>query len=311
MELPSPDPEVVYAWWRDPVLVVLEEILTVLEQAHPVGLESIARTFRAFDDPSWDGMEKFLQHRAELVVAALLAESGVPFRFNTTAGPDLLLDGAPTCAIEVSSRSPKSLFNLNQVLGEGLRARGFPDTLTITAEPIPPVEIRSQVRDAIVQQFLPPDGSPGVGRLRAMAAPSRPDDGIPASWVTVTRGGSGITSYSAPYDSPHMTALAQSVATNVLRDKRKIRQSQALPTLLVVDVSRTDLPDLRCWEKTFERIWKPHDAFLGLAALVADPNQRTPTLTFSINPYADPEHVAHLASGVSGCPAFGVLQDLI
>jgi hypothetical protein len=182
-------------------------MLVVLERVRPVGLESIARTFRAFDDPSWDGREKFLQHRAELVIASLLAGSGVPFRFHTTAGPDLLLDTDPACAIEISSRRPKSLFALGQVLREGLRARGLPATVSMTADPIPPVEIRSRVRDEIVQQFLPPDGSPGVGRLRIEAAPPRPQDGIPASWVTVTRGGNGITSFSAPYNSPHMTAL--------------------------------------------------------------------------------------------------------
>lgn len=309
IERPSRYPGVVRAWWRDPVLTTVEEMLVILEQARPVGLESIARTFRTFDDPSWDGMEKFLQHRAELVIASLLAESGVPFRFNTTAGPDLLLDTDPACAIEISSRSPKSLFTLSQMLSAGLRARGLPNTISITADPIPPVEIRSRVRDEVVQQFLPPDGSPGVRRLRIEAAPPRPEDGIPTSWITVTRGGSGATSFSAPYNSPHMTALAQSVATNVLREKRKVRQSRKLPTLLIVDVSRTDLPDLRCWEKTFERIWEPSDAFLGMAAMVAHANHRVPTLSFSPNPYADPKLVAHLASQLSACPAFDALQQ--
>jgi len=309
IERPSPYPGVVRVWWRDPVLTAVEEMLVILERTRPVGLESIARTFRAFDDPSWNGKEKFLQHRAELVIASALADSGVPFRFNTAAGPDLLLDTAPACAIEISSRSPKSLFTLSQTLSAGLRARGLPDTISITADPIPPVEIRSRVRDEIVQQFLPLDGSPGVRRLRIEAAPPRPEDGIPASWITVTRGGGGTTSFSAPYNSPHITALAQSVAANVLREKRKIRQSRTLPTLLIVDVSQTDLPDLRCWEKTFERIWEPSDAFLGMAAMVAHANHRTPTLSFSLNPYADTELVAALASQVSACPAFNPLRQ--
>jgi hypothetical protein len=298
-----------YAWWRDPWLTTVEEMLVVLEQARPVGLESMARTFRAFDDPSWAGVEQFLQHRAELVIASLLAGSEVPFRFNTAAGPDLLLDTTPACAIEVSSRSPKSLSALSRMLSAGLQARGLPTGVSITADPIPPVEIRSRVLDEIVRQFLPPDGSPGVTGLRVEAAPSRPEDGIPASWITINRDGRGTTSFMAPYNSPHMTALARSVAANVLREKRKVRQSQTLPTLLIVDVSRTDLPDLRCWEKTFEHIWEPSDAFLGMAAMVAHPNHRTPTLSFSLNPYADPELVAHLVSQVSACPAFNALRQ--
>ncbi|MFI9610951.1 hypothetical protein ACIHCM_04505 [Streptomyces sp. NPDC052023] len=48
--------------------------------------------------------------------------------------------------------------------------------------------------------------------------------------------------------------MAQDVARNVQREKRKIRQSRAMPTLLIVDVPGTDLPDLRCWQQAFDRI---------------------------------------------------------
>ncbi|MCX5097487.1 hypothetical protein OOK36_54505 [Streptomyces sp. NBC_00365] len=309
IDRPSKHPDVIRSWWRDPVLTCLEESLVLLEAAHPQGLDSMARTFGAFDDPSWAGVEQFLRHRAELVVASLLAEAQVPFRFNTAAGPDLLMGEEPSCmGIEISSRSPKSLFNLSQTLHEGLRDRGLAHSVSIRTDPIPPVAIRTEVRNAIIEQILPADGSPGVRSLRVMAAPARPEDGIPESWVTITLGGSGTTMTSAPLDSPHMIAMARDVAKNVLRERRKIRQSQTMPTLLIVEVSGADLPDLRSWKQAFDRIWEEQDAFLGMAAMVASSNRRLPTFSFSINPYADTSGIADLVARLSGCPSFQPLS---
>jgi hypothetical protein len=189
VDRPSRHPGVTRAWWRDPVLTCLEETLVLLEGAQPRGLDSMARTFRAFDDSSRAGKEQFLRHRAELVVASLPAEAQVPFRFNTAAGPDLLMGEEPLClGIEISSRRPKSLFDLSQTLREGLRARGLDLGVSIRTDPIPPVAIRSEVRNAIIEQILRADGSPAVRSLGVMAAPARPEDGIPASWLTITLG---------------------------------------------------------------------------------------------------------------------------
>lgn len=308
LERPSRYPGAVHVWWRDPILVALEEMLVLLEAVQPVGLASMARTFRSFADPSWTGMERFLQHRAELVVASLLAQAQVPFRFNTAGGADLLLQDEGRCAVEISSRSPKSLLHLSRTLQEGLRERGLSHSVSITADPIPPVVIRDATREEILRRLLPDDGPPTLGGLRLMAAPARPHDGIPASWVTVTIGASGTTSFSAPYNSPHMIALARDVAANVLREKRKIRQSRPQPTLLVVDVTGTDLPDLRCWEQVFDRIWEPRDVFVGLAAMVSHTTRRIPTLSFSINPYAARPQVQQLVSALADCPEFMPLQ---
>lgn len=310
MDRPSRHPAVVPAWWRDPVLTSLEETLRLLEATQPQGLDSMTRTFRAFDDPTWAGTEQFLRHRAELVIASMLAEAQVPFRFNTGAGPDLLMGEDPNCiGIEISSRRPKSLFDLSQTLHEGLRKRGLDLSVSIRTDPIPPVAIRSEVRNAIIEQILPADGSPGVRNLRVLAAPARPEDGIPDSWITITLGTNGTTLTSAPFNSPHMIAMARDVAKNVLREKRKIRQSQTMPTLLIVDVSGTDLPDLRSWKQAFDRIWEEQDAFLGLAAMVASSNRRIPTFSFSINPYADRTRIADLAARLRGCPAFQPLTQ--
>jgi hypothetical protein len=111
----------------------------------------------------------------------------------------------------------------------------------------------------------------------------------------------------ARYNSPHMLALAQSVAVKVLRDERKIRQSQTLPTLLIVDLSGGDLPDVRYWDTTYGPLWQPTDTYLALGAMHTLTTRRVPEIRFSVNPYAD-----RAAVGVAAEPLRGVaaLADL-
>jgi hypothetical protein len=65
-------------------------LVTLLEPAAPAGLGAKRREFRSARGMGQPAMEKFMPLRAELVVASLLAEATVLFRFNTGAGPDLL-----------------------------------------------------------------------------------------------------------------------------------------------------------------------------------------------------------------------------
>jgi hypothetical protein len=46
-DTPRP-PNTVYAWWRNPILVAMEETLAILEAAQPNGLGAKRRDFRAF-----------------------------------------------------------------------------------------------------------------------------------------------------------------------------------------------------------------------------------------------------------------------
>src|SRR5207248_10640475 len=89
-DTPRP-PNTVYAWWRNPIMVAMEETLAILEAAQPDGLGAKRRDFRALKTAGSDSMDQFMNHRAELVIASLLAEASISFRFNTKAGPDLLL----------------------------------------------------------------------------------------------------------------------------------------------------------------------------------------------------------------------------
>ncbi|WP_326588945.1 hypothetical protein [Streptomyces sp. NBC_01294] len=232
-ERPSRYRGAVHAWWRSPILTAIEETLAILERVQPDGLLAKRQDFRGFWDQSAEGMELFLTHRAELTVASHLAESGVPFRFNGGEGPDLLLDaGEMRFGIEVSSRRPKSLDSLTRELRAGLQARGMPAVVTTSTDPIPPVAIREKVRREIIEAFLPSDGGPGVTSMRVEAAPARPEDGIPAAWVTIrVTPNESVSRMAAPYNSPHMIATAQEVARNVLREPRAVRGGVQWPRI--------------------------------------------------------------------------------
>ncbi|MER7699114.1 MULTISPECIES: hypothetical protein [unclassified Streptomyces] len=310
---PNRYPGVVYAWWKNPILVAFEETLAILEVVQPEGLGAKRREFRAIKGQPPHDMEQFLALRAELTVASHLAASGVPFRFNGEDGPDLLIEvEGETCGIEVSSRRPKSLDSLIRELRQALVARGLPSGVSTSTDPIPPVAIRAHVRREILDAFLPPDGTPGVSEMQVEVAPERPEEGIPASWLTIRVGpNERYGRMSAPWNSPHMKATAQEVARNVMRETRKIRQSKLMPTVLIVDLSDTDLPDLRCWPEVFSPMWEESDQFLALAGMTMTRLSREPNLRFSVNPFSERRPVEALADSVRPCPVFRDLSDAL
>ncbi|WP_372352717.1 hypothetical protein [Streptomyces sp. KL116D] len=289
----------------------MEQTLSILEAAAPAGLGGKRRDFRGFTDMSEAGMRHFRTHLAELTVASQLAEAGVPFRFNTDEGPDLLLQcGRETLGIEVGSRQPRSVSDLTHALIRGLRERGLPAAVTIRTDPVPPVTIRDSVRDTVIEAFLPADGSLGVTSLRVEAAPARPEDGIPASWLSIqVSRGNGFTTMAAPFKSPHVTAMAKDVASGVLREKRKRRQAKLMPTVLIVDLSGGDLPDLRSWPDAFDSLWETDDHFLAVGGMTISTRSRIPKLRFSVNPFADQPALDRVTAAVSKCVIFADLAD--
>lgn len=161
-----------------------------------------------------------------------------------------------------------------------------------------------------MEQFLPADGSRGVTSLRTIAAPARPELGIPDSWVTIrVSNDRGITSTEAPWKSPHMKAVAQEVAKNILRDNRKQTQAKSCPTILIADLTGGDLPDTRYWNDVFDSIWQPDDGYLAVAAMTWLNTNRMPTLAFSLNPFADQGSVRDVASLLEPVPGFHDLGD--
>lgn len=82
-------------------------------------------------------------------------------------------------------------------------------------------------------------------------------------------------------------AMAQDVAAGVLREKRKKRQAKLMPTVLIVDLSGNDLPDLRCWPEAFGSLWEPEDEYLAVGGMTVSTRGREPELRFPLNPFTE------------------------
>jgi hypothetical protein len=71
-----------------------------------------------------------------------------------------------------------------------------------------------------------------------------------------------------------MKKLAREVARGVLREQRKQKQADAMPTLLLVDVAQSDLPDVRSWADAFDSVWQRDDKFIAVGAMVTNAHPR-------------------------------------
>ncbi|MFJ8536170.1 hypothetical protein [Streptomyces sp. NPDC093591] len=60
-----------------------------------------------------------------------------------------------------------------------------------------------------------------------------------------------------------------------------------MPTVLIVDLSGNDLPDLRCWPDVFSSLWEPGDEFLAMGGMTVSTRSRKPELRFALNPFTD------------------------
>lgn len=286
-------PGITYRWWRSPILTTVEEMLATLEQAQPAGLDHMRRKFRALRGRDLAARDKFHELRAELAAAAWLIELGVSFRFNTAAGPDFLLV-APSgreIAIEIGTRAPKGLGALAMDIYKELQRRNVRIKVQLFAEGYPPVSIRQDVRERILNRIL---HAVSNGRMHdvfmEMAIPERPQAGHPVCQVKVqlSTGEGMTTNTTAPPNSPHLQDIATEVVNKLLREERKRQQGRSRPTLLVADITRCEAAptrELSAWARIFDGLWRNDDPFVALAAMVCYPNHLTPTMACSINPY--------------------------
>jgi hypothetical protein len=288
---------VLYLWWRSPVLAVVDGFISTLERASIPGLEAKRKQFRALPSVSLETVaesdlrsrDKLSELCAELAVAAALVDAGVQFRFNTGRGPDILLPetGKATAALEVGSRSPEGLSSLAMEVLFALQSRNIVADVRLSADSGPPLAIRQIVRLDVAQWIVGEAARGATIEVSRTVAPGcelrievRPGEGAEPNVLTT----SGI-----PADSPHGARVAAEVAMRVLRDERKMRQAELLPTVLVVDVTRCDsVSAIRSqpWDAVFSTEWRPEDRFVGVAAMVSHANDERPFLDFSPNPHA-------------------------
>lgn len=308
-----------WLWWKDPVLTTVDEIICVLESAQVPGLGNKRRMFRDFRGQNALIWGKFVELRAELVVASMLTESGVAYEFNTGDGPDLLL-ATPTgrrVAVEVTSKAPEGLKALGDDITTALEAAGIDADLHLFAEDYPPVAIRRSVRTAITNQLLARvNGGEFTIVARQEVIPGRPADRIPACTLKIQfdrrpagHGVQVVLHQLIRQDSPHAVDIGRQIAENALRTDQKARQAVNQPTLLVVDITRCtggSAAATRGWSDIFDSLWQPNDLYVAVAIMVCSDNQRTPDLACSVNPHAPANDLADLTQALQGS-ALGVL----
>jgi len=312
-----------YEWWRSPILTTVEEILTILERAQPPGLPSKRRDFRALKGMDWSNRDRFSELRTELAVGAALVESGVGFRFNPPPGPDLLVDdlSGGEVAIEIGSRAPIGFSAFCMDVVHQLLPLGLDAHIHLMAPVYPPVSIRADVRERIMEKILDLVSSDApFGAVNMIAIPERPELNAPACPITIQyyrqKPGEGlkVTSQSAaPISGPQLKDTVNEVARRILRDDRKRRQAGTeVPTVLLAEVSRCDLGIFRSespWASIFDEVWCQDDRFVAVGATLCYQDQRVPEIGFSVNRFAPTAAVRRVVEALSGCPQMSGLAD--
>jgi hypothetical protein len=207
----------------DDVLGSLDEILGLVEQAQPARIARKRQAFRGMTQ-----LRELLEQRAELLAASLLVRSGVPFEFAADH-PDLVIDGG-RCGIEVTTRRLDDRRALHGLLELALQGLDLQAVLTFDGRPL---KVGEATVDRIVGQVV--DGvREGQTSFRfediGLTVGVVHDVGYPDGQVVVS--GAAVTGSQL---TEHMAQVEREVGNAVVR---KRRQASAMPTVLLVDISR-------------------------------------------------------------------------
>jgi hypothetical protein len=265
-----------------PVLAAFDELIKNLEEAAPNRLASVRGDFEKaieFDD-LWIV-------RSEMVAGAKLARCDVPFDFGQRGKqpePDLLLRGLDL-AIEVKSRRLDGLRDLHDELEAALEEANAPVTVHIVCNERP-LYIKPDVRQELLGQTLSlvPQGSGVITKTldQPWAATPRldvvirvfPHEPFLEGHRVFIEGGFELTN--------HMHDVTTEVI-KVLTDEQKMRQAEAMPTVLLVDGSRVGLNWLRSdamWARALAASIPEDTPFKAIA--VMRPDLMQPDVTLSI-----------------------------
>lgn len=248
----------------------VERVLVTLQKAAPQRLEGKRRDFRALRlDDGLRGM------KAELVFAAYLALHGVAFDFGAsgTPQPDLVLR-ALDLGVEITTRKSDALWDLREHL-----ARAMADvrprvrlSLEFSARPF---AIRSKVKEAITKEVR---AAAAAGETEVYCVIRPAGNGHAAITLKITimpRPGLGyFPEVHVQHPGPLLTPLMRDVEDELvvaMEDKRKRRQGEAMPTVLVVDLAHVSgawLRSTHIWGKRLLDLIQPEHGFAALAIIV-------------------------------------------
>jgi hypothetical protein len=262
-------------WFLD----TLELIVAPVDAAGPLRLPTKIKAFRTLTTDAG-----LLEQRAELLVGSMLAQGGVPFEFGKDY-PDYVL-GDQVLGIEVGSRALDGPWALHDRLEELLAASGNDVFVQLLFDdrPLKLAAARiEQIAQAITAHpMTQPTASMRFGDVGLSAHLTR-GAGIPVSRVTVTfTGGVGLNL------TAHMDDVEREIENKA---KEKARQADMMPTIVLLDMSRTGWAWMRGPEAMIPALQTilPSTPFAGLGVFTtsldsAEPMQAHLTLATPVQP---------------------------
>jgi hypothetical protein len=249
---------------QDFVFSALEGILAPIDDAAPLRIGQKRAAFAALRTD-----HAFMEQRAELLVASMLARAGVAFDFAKDH-PDLLIGNA-AAGIEVGTRALDSPEALRDLLEQRLTGRpGLSISLDFTGRPLKLPRLRIEEIAEQIAELNPPSAGMSLAfpDLNLIARLEPISELEPAVATVTFDGGLGVNLAS------HM-AEAEREISDKLEEKR--RQASKVPTLLLLDLARVGW----AWLRT--QAWVPllrakleGEPFVGLGLMFSSLDRDTP-----------------------------------
>lgn len=266
----------------------LEATLRTLYAAGPARLDSKRREFRAVQTA---GEMRGLQ--TELAFAAKLARHGVAFDFGAagTPQPDLVLRDLDL-GIELTAKKADALWDLKWHLRMALNDVQPSINLGLTFSAIP-YSIRTKVRDGLTEEIRRA-AQEGEREIYCVVRPSKPGEPAITVRAAISRGHwfRWPRIYVEEGGERHQLAIADAERAIVaaMEEKRKKRQGQSMPTLLLVDISDVRHARQRSnstWLKELSKSLRAEHVFVGLGVLYASWWGLDATVAIAENKHAD------------------------
>ena len=233
----------------------------------------------------------FYSLRAEFIVANRLIDRGVFFEFGAIGKPqpDLILR-QPPMGIEVTRKHVAPVERLQRELREALWAQGLKPKIFLTYS-TRPFLLRTKRRDEIIAEVIEAVRR-GDSGIQAVVRPGRANQ--PAITVEIDlNGGRSVLPISRWKEGEVLTPSLLDVEvliTAAMEDKRKERQANSMPTILIVDITGikgAETRNSREWGSRLGSLLKPRHKFIALAILIDHPYSKATKFALAANPHSD------------------------
>jgi hypothetical protein len=252
-------------WFLD----TLELIVAPVVAAAPLRLPTKIKAFRTLTTSN-----ALLEQRAELLIGSMLARGGVPFEFGKDY-PDYVL-GDQALGIEVGSRALDGPWALHDRLEELLSACGSDVSVQLSFDDRP-LKLGAARIDEIAEAIASHPMSQPAESMRfddvGLSAQLTLGAGIPVSRVAVTfAGGLGLNL------TAHMADVEREIENKA---KEKARQADKMPTIVLLDMSRTGWAWMRGPQAMIPALQKivPSTPFAGLGVFFTSLDNAEPMQT--------------------------------